>query len=256
VRIDAPGVAWLTLDNPAKLNAMSLPMWQALSAALVRLEHDPAVRCCVLQGQGAKAFCVGADISQMDDMRSSAELGAEYDRITHDTLHQLERFPKPTVAMLSGYCLGAGVALAVACDLRVASSTVRLGVPSARLGIAFIYSGTKRLADLAGPSQAKRILYTGDRFEADEMLRVGVLDEVHAPDQLEARVQVLAATIAGNAPLSVAAAKHAVDTACRDAEPADISACMAREQACATSADHAEGRKAFLEKRAPVFHGR
>lgn len=256
VRIEANGVAWLTLDNPRKLNAMSAPMWRALGDALTRFESDPGVRCCVLSGQGDQAFCAGADISQLEQIRSGPDSSAEYDRLTRSTLARLQAFPKPAIAMVSGFCLGAGVALAIACDLRLAATGSRLGIPAAKLGIGYFYAAAKRLTDLIGPAQAKRILFTGDKFSAEEMLRIGLLDEVLAPDALVQRVSALAGDIAANAPLSVAAAKYAVETACRDAAGKDIAGCAERERACIQSEDHAEGRKAFMEKRAPVFSGR
>ena len=256
LNIEADGVAWISLHNPAKLNAMSLAMWQALGEALTRCENDPTVRCCVLTGQGEKAFCVGADIGQMDTMRSGVAASAEYDRITKSALAQLQAFSKPTIAMVSGFCMGAGVALACACDLRVAAAAARFAIPSARLGVAYYYSGAKRLTDLVGPSQAKRLLFTGEKYAAAEMLRIGLLDEVVPDGELAQRVQALSAGIAANAPLSLAAAKHAVDTACSDAAERDTAGCAARERACTESEDYAEGRRAFLEMRVPVFRGR
>lgn len=256
VSVENDGVAWLTLDNPSKLNAMSLPMWRTLSEALTRFESDPAVRCLVLTGQGEKAFCVGADISQFEQIRSGPESSAEYDRVTKGTLGQLQAFSKPTIAMISGFCLGAGMALAVACDLRVAATGARFGIPAAKLGIGYFYAGVKWLTDLVGPAAAKRMLFTGDKFSADEMLRIGFLDELVAPGEIAPRVRSLAGGIAANAPLTIAAAKYTVATVCSDAAMRDIAGCDARVQACIDSEDHAEGRRAFMEKRMPVFRGR
>ena len=256
VNVDSHGVAWLTLDNPSKLNAISLPMWLTLSEALTRFERDPLVRCVVLTAKGDKAFCVGADISQFEQVRSGPESSAEYDRVTRGTLGQLQAFPKPTIAMISGFCLGAGVALALACDLRIAATGSRFGVPAAKLGIGYFYGGVKRLTDLIGPAQAKRLLYTADRYPAEEMLRIGFVEELAGPDELTARVQALASVIAGNAPLTIAAAKYAVETVCSDAPQRDVAGCAAMVQTCIDSEDHAEGRRAFMEKRAPVFRGR
>jgi enoyl-CoA hydratase len=256
VAVDDAGTAWLTLDNPSKLNAISLPMWQTLADALTRFEADPAVRCVVVTGQGAKAFCVGADISQFEQARSAPESSAEYDRVTRGALAQLQAFPKPTIAMISGFCLGGGMTLAGACDLRIAAAGSRFGIPAARLGIGYFYGGVKRLTDLVGPSQTKRLLFTADKFPAEEMLRIGFLDELVSPDELAPRVRSLAGSIAQNAPLTIAAAKYAVQTAYSDDAPRDIAGCAARVQACIDSDDHAEGRRAFMEKRAPVFRGR
>ena len=250
------GVAWVTLHNPTKLNAISLPMWRTLSDALTRFESDPAVRCIVLTGQGEKAFCVGADISQFEKIRSAPDSSAEYDDATRGTLSQLECLSKPTIAMVSGFCLGAGVILATACDLRIAAVGSRFAIPAAKLGIGYPYSGVKRLTELVGPSQAKRILFTAERFPAEEMLRIGLIDELVAVDELQARVRSLSGVIAANAPLSIASAKYAVQTVCSDAVQRDIAGCAARAQTCTESEDHAEGSRAFMEKRAPVFRGR
>jgi len=256
VEVDADGVAWMTLDNPSKLNAISMSMWLTLSEALTRFENDPAVRCVVLTGQGEKAFCVGADISQFEKVRSGPEASAEYDRVTRGTMAQLQAFPKPTIAMISGFCLGGGVALAISCDLRIAATGSRFGIPAAKLGIGYYYGGVKRLTDLVGPAQAKRMLFTAERYGAEEMLRIGFLEELLAPDELAPRVRSLAGIIAGNAPLTIAAAKYAVETVCSDDQQRDIAGCAARVQTCIESEDHAEGRRAFMEKRAPVFRGR
>lgn len=256
VVVDA-GVAWLTLNNPSKHNAIALPMWRTMADALTRFESDAAVRCVVLRGHGDKAFCAGADISQLEGIRHGPDAGAEYDRITRGTIGQLQSFPKPTIAMIAGFCLGAGMGLAAACDLRLAATGSRFGIPAARLGIGYFYGAVKRLTDLIGPAQAKRLLYSGERFEAEEMLRIGLIDEpLLAPDELAARVRSLTATLAANAPLTIAAAKYAVEVALSDATPRDIEGVAARVKTCIESDDHAEGRRAFMEKRAPVFRGR
>ena len=256
VKVGSDGVAWLTLDNPSKLNAISLPMWLMLSEALTRFENDPAVRCVVLTGQGEKAFCSGADISQFEQARSGPEASAEYDRVTRGTLAQLQAFPKPSIAMIAGFCLGGGMALAISCDLRIAATGARFGIPAAKLGIGYFYGGVKRLTDLVGPAQAKRMLFTADRYPSEEMLRIGFVEELVAPAELTARVVALASVIAGNAPLTLAAAKYAVETVCSDDPQRDIAGCAAMVQTCIESEDHAEGRRAFMEKRAPVFRGR
>ena len=250
------GTGWIVLDNPGKYNAISMPMWRAVSAALERFAADDTVRCVVLRGAGDKAFCSGADISQFESVRSAPESSAEYDRVTESVMQQVREFPKPTLAMIAGFCLGGGVALALACDLRIAAVGARFGVPAARLGIGYRYSAVKALTDLVGPAQAKQILYTGDRFPAEEALRIGFINELHALEQLEPRVRGIAGTIARNAPLSVAYSKIAVAAAVAQAPGSDQEYLRQREKACIESDDHKEGRRAFMEKREPVFRGR
>jgi len=175
---------------------------------------------------------------------------------TRTTLQTIQDFPKPTVAMVSGYCIGAGVAIAAVCDLRIAAADARLGIPSAKLGIGYPYANTKRLTDLVGPAQAKRILFSGDRFDVIDMHRIGLVDEVVPAQELESHVRALATRIAANAPLSVGAGQ-----ACggggvrRKRADSTIHAFEAREQACIDSEDHAEGRRAFMQKRSPIFRG-
>jgi enoyl-CoA hydratase/carnithine racemase len=249
------GVGWITLDNPGKYNAISLPMWRTMGQALTDFAADEALRCVVLRGQGELAFCSGADISQFESVRSAPEASAEYDRLTEEVMQQVRAFPKPTLALIRGFCLGGGVALAMCCDLRFAAAGARFGIPAARLGIGYRYSAVKALTDLVGPALAKQILFTGDRFPAEEAARIGLVNELLAPDQLEERVRAIAGTIARNAPLSIASAKYAVATAVGDPGH-DAGRCRELEKICVDSADHKEGRRAFMEKRTPVFHGR
>jgi enoyl-CoA hydratase len=265
--IDAPGrinvsvqggVGWIELDNPAKLNAISIAMWQSLVDALARLGNDAALRCVVITGHGDKAFCAGADIEEKSGAHQMSEV--EQSRIIVNALGTVQRFAKPTIAMISGYCLGGGLALAAACDLRVASSGSRFGLPAAKLGQACFYNVVERLAHLVGPSTTKRIIFTADRFPAEEALRMGLVDDLVddlvASEMLHGKVRAMAAGIAANAPLAIMAAKHVVETIFSGAAESDRAACEALGQGCAESQDYVEGRRAFIEKRAPVFLGR
>jgi enoyl-CoA hydratase/carnithine racemase len=247
------GVGWIVLDNPSKLNAISIGMWRAVIDALAAFEKNAALRCVVFAGQRDKAFCAGADIAEKD--RSARDPTSDDDREVFESLAKIQAFPKPTIAMIGGYCLGAGVALSIACDLRVAAVGSRFGIPAARLGLAYFYAGMKSLTDLVGPSNAKRIVFTAERFSAEEALRFGLIDELVSAADLSETVKAMAASIAANAPLTIAAAKHAVATALGEATGQDITLCGDREQACMDSQDYVEGRRAFVEKRRPVFQG-
>jgi enoyl-CoA hydratase/carnithine racemase len=249
------GVGWIVLDNPGKYNAISLSMWRTMGQALADFVADDAVRCIVLRGQGDQAFCSGADISQFETVRSGPEASDDYDRTTEEVMRQVRSAVKPTIAMIRGFCLGGGVALAMCCDMRFAAVGARFGIPAARLGIGYRYSAVKALTNLVGPAQAKQILFAGERFPAEEAARIGLINELLAPEQLDERVRTIAGTIARNAPLSIASAKYAVATAVGDPGH-DTGRCRELEKICVASDDHKEGRRAFMEKRSPVFRGR
>jgi enoyl-CoA hydratase/carnithine racemase len=248
------GVGWIVLDNPSKLNAVSETMWRTMVDTFAAFETDAALRCVVLTGQGRKAFCAGADLAEKN--RAARESGPQQNHVGIDALGKIQRFSKPTVAMISGHCLGAGLALALACDMRVAAVGSRFGVPAAKLGLPCNYALVERLAHLIGPSTAKRMIFTADRFTAEDALRTGLIDQLVAEDDLRSIVRDMAARIAANAPLTIAAAKYAVETVFSDSSVYDKAGCAERERACIESDDYAEGRRAFIEKRAPSFQGR
>jgi enoyl-CoA hydratase len=237
---DADGVAWLTFDNAARRNALSMAMCRSLLAELARVEEDPAVGVVVLRGAGGEAFMSGADISEQEDPEAPKLITAFYAALAGAS--------KPVLAMVEGFCLGGGLATALEADLRLATEGASFGIPAARLGIGYPFDGVQRLVGLVGPAVAADILYTGRRLTAEEALRAGLVQEVLPAGELEARVAQLAATIAGNAPLSIRAAKAAI----RGRDRAEVDRLVA---ACRTSEDLAEGRRAFFEKRPPRFRG-
>lgn len=250
----ANGTGWIVLDNPRKHNAISVAMWQSLLDALRVFKTDLTVRCVVIRGQGDKAFCAGGDISEKHDV--DEETTAARVKLVLDGLAEIHAYPKPLLAMVSGYCLGAGMAIAVACDLRLADDGASFGVPAAKLGLPYNYSEMKRLADLVGPARAKQIVFTADRIAARQALQMGLIDELVSTNELLNTVTRMASRIASNAPLTIAAAKHAVAIALADPDGRDFDTCAKWERTCLTSEDHVEGRQAFMEKRKPIFHGR
>lgn len=248
------GVGTITFNQPEKRNAMSIPMWDGMASALDAFETDPKVRCVVLEGAGGKAFVSGADISQFEKSRSDADAQKEYGRLTGHGRLKLANFPKPVIAKIQGFCLGGGMGIAMSCDIRIASEGSELGIPAARLGIAYGFDMVSHLVGLVGPSNAHLILMSGDRFSAAEALRMGLINKLVPAEELDHAVGKLTAQLAINAPLSLLANKRTV-RAVLERDP-DMAAIDAASAACFDSADYAEGRRAFMEKRKPVFQGR
>jgi enoyl-CoA hydratase/carnithine racemase len=249
-------IGWMIFNNPARRNAVSVDMWQAIPGVLADFEADPAIRVIVFTGAGDKAFVSGADISQFDDVRANREANEVYSRHSADANRAMVRLAKPSIAMIKGYCIGGGMAVALTCDMRVCSDDSRFAIPAARLGLGYGYDGLKALADVVGPAFAKEIMFTARQFSAEEALRIGLVNKVVPAAELEAAVRDYAAMIGRNAPLTVKAAKMAVREAMKDPERRQLDEVSKAVDACFESGDYAEGRKAFMEKRDPVFQGR
>jgi enoyl-CoA hydratase/carnithine racemase len=246
-------IGTLTFNNPERHNAMSLDMWRAAAEVLQTFDRDPAVRVIVLTGAGGKAVVSGADISKFEDERATLDAVTEYNVAVDRFSQTLLEGAKPTIAMIRGYCLGGGVGIAVCCDLRIANESARFAVPAAKLGLGYGFANVRRIMDLVGPQFATEMLLTARQFDAARAERIGLVNHVVADGAIESFVRELAETIAGNAPLTIRAVKRIVREL-RSENP-DVAACNALVQKCFESADYQEGRRAFMEKRKPVFNG-
>jgi enoyl-CoA hydratase len=252
----ADGVGVITFNNPEKRNAMSLDMWEGLGHALIELRDNPDIRVVILTGAGDKAFVSGADISQFEKTRHNAEASEEYSKRSAAQRALLADYPKPIIASIRGFCLGGGMQVAMAADIRIASDNSQFGIPAAKLGIAYGYDGLKNLVSLVGPSWARLLMYTGMRIDAAEAVRIGLVDRVVADAELWNATSEIARTISGNAPLAIKAAKITIAQVLKDTEERDMAAIKQIGTDCMDSEDFREGRRAFMEKRKPQFRGR
>ena len=246
-------VAEITLSHPAALNAMTWEMYDALDKLCGELDDDRALRVVVLQGAGTRAFVAGTDINHFRTFQS-AEDGIAYEARLDRVVGRLERLAKPTIAKLRGYAVGGGMALALACDLRIAAPSLKFGVPIAKtLGNCLSAENLARIVDLVGPARAKQLIYTADLLDAPACLSLGLINEVVEEERLDARVDELAATIAGNAPLTIQATKQ---TIARILAQRRVETDAEAIRLCYGSEDFHQGVAAFLEKRKPEWQGR
>jgi enoyl-CoA hydratase len=250
------GIGWVVFNNPERRNAVSLEMWQSLTMVLKAYAEDPDVRVIILKGEGDKAFVAGADISQFKEKRSSPEAVQHYNATADEAAETLRSCPKPTIAMIRGYCIGGGTGIAVNCDIRIAAEDAKFGVPAAKLGLGYRFAGIKRLADVVGPAFTAEIFYTGRQFNAQEAVQMGLVNRLVPVAELESYTRELANTVVNNAPLTIASVKRALLEYGKDASERDLALCQRMVDACYVSEDYKEGQTAFMEKRAPLFKGR
>jgi enoyl-CoA hydratase len=249
------GIGRVIFNNPDKRNAVSLDMWQAVEEGLEDFAGDDGIRVVVLSGAGGRAFVSGADISKFEEERASEEAVRTYNATTARMYTKLNDFPKPTIAEITGVCVGGGVALAVCCDLRICGESSRFGIPAAKLGLGYGFAGLQRLVNIVGPAFAKEMLFTARLFSAAEAYEMGLVNRVVPDERVESYVADYARTISGNAPLTVGAIKAVVGEVLKKHEARDLAKCEELVRRCFASRDYVEGRRAFMEKRPPRFIG-
>jgi enoyl-CoA hydratase/carnithine racemase len=249
-------IGWMIFDHPERRNAVTQAMWLQMGEILEDFATDATIRTVVLKGAGEKAFVSGADISQFGQQRRNAAEVAASNRLTDAARQALATFAKPTLAMIQGFCLGGGLAIALMCDLRFASEDATFGIPAARLGVGYGTQSVGLLQAVVGPAYTREILFTGRRFSGEEALRMGLIHRLLPGTELAAYVQDYAAMIGANAPLTMRAAKLASLELLKAEAARDLAGVERAVEACFNSADYHEGRTAFLEKRPPRFTGR
>ena len=255
VRLQGPALH-IVFNNPARHNALSVDMWGALPALLAQAAQDERVRLVVFSGAGDKAFVSGADISQFEDHRAALEAVAQYEALAEAALMAIEHCSKPTLACIRGWCIGGGVNVAIACDIRLAASNAQLSIPAARLGLGYRTSALKNLVDLIGVGAAKDLFYTARRIDGSQAQQLGLISRCCAPDELPALLDDYITQIGDNAPLTIRAAKLTIAEILKPSPELDTERCRALILACFNSDDYAEGRRAFMAKRRPEFRGR
>lgn len=253
-----PPIGWLVFNRPEKLNALSTALWSAIPAALADFEADPEIRVIVVRGAGERAFSAGADIGEFKpEGRAAEEERPQESRGTlFDVLEGLARCSKPTIAMIHGVCMGGGCAAALSIDIRVASEDAVFAITPARLGLGYAFEGIERAVQEIGPANARYLFITAGKVDARKALEMGLVQEVHAPDELESATRALAMRVAQNAPKTIRALKESIRQSVLPPEERELEIVNGLIRECFESEDFKEGVRAFAEKRKPQFKDR
>ena len=249
-------VGWIVFDSPAKRNAINAAMWRGIAPAMARFDADPEVRCVAFRGSGTEAFSAGADISEFDRIRAQDSAVSEYDGLLDQVLHAIQDSRKASLAMIQGFCMGGGLEIALACDLRYCGASAQFGIPAAKLGLAYNVEGHKRLLETVGHARAREIMFLGGRYIAADALAMGLVNQVLPDDALEKYTAEILQTLSDNAPLAIANSKTIIEEYVKSQGAPDAAAMQAAMKRCIDSEDYKEGRRAFMEKRKPRFQGK
>ena len=250
------GVGRIIFNNSEKKNAISIEMAKYVTTLIAEYEADPNIRVVIIQGEGTTAFVSGMDISEFEKLRSTPALIKSYEDVSDQMYQALYNCSKATIAMIRGYCMGGGVALACACDFRICDDSALFSIPAARLGIAYRPHFTKWVVNAVGPSIAKEILMLARRYDARKALEIGLVNHLVSSREIEKYITEYSMEIVNNAPLSVSANKAIVNEVNKLPGDWDENLCADWQQKCSSSEDYKEGRQAFMEKRSPIFKGR
>ncbi|WP_067627127.1 MULTISPECIES: enoyl-CoA hydratase-related protein [unclassified Sulfitobacter] len=255
IKSETGAIATLTLRNPQRRNAMTQAMWNALTDAARELANRSDIRVVIIRGDGDVAFASGADISEFGKARRSSDQAEAYHATVQEALDAIEAIPYPVIAQIRGFCIGAGTAIALACDLRYLDASVRFGIPAAKLGIGYSPPWIDRLAQVVGHSTAAEILMSAKLFDVEKAQRCGFANEVLPVEELDSFVSERATLFAANAPLTLRAAKTCLRELSKPEHTRDWSSVVDAAQRCVDSSDYQTALKAFAEKRTPEFLG-
>jgi enoyl-CoA hydratase/carnithine racemase len=248
------GIAYITLDRPKVLNALNTPTWIDLQRAFENAREDPSVRGVILTGAGDKAFIAGADIGELAHV--DAYEAEESSRFGQDVLNLIENLGKPVIAAINGFALGGGCETAMACTIRIAAEHAKFGQPEVKLGLLPGGGGTQRLPRLVGKGRALQLILTGETISAQEAWRIGLINEIVPAANLIARAEAILKQISANAPIAVKFSLEAANKGMETSQGEGLALEASYFGICAATEDKKEGTSAFLEKRAPQFHGR